>query len=94
MIRQVYQKKEEKESIFDKSLDEIVYFFESTTYDTVFIEDLDRFNQPNIFIKLRELNTVINNYDNIKRKVVFIYAIKTIFSKMRKEPSFLILLSL
>lgn len=69
-------KKEEKESIFDKSLDEIVYFFESTTYDTVFIEDLDRFNQPNIFIKLRELNTVINNYDNIKRKVVFIYAIK------------------
>ena len=32
-------KKEEKESIFDKSLDEIVYFFESTTYDTVFIED-------------------------------------------------------
>lgn len=33
-------KKEEKESIFDKSLDEIVYFFESTTYDTVFIEDL------------------------------------------------------
>ena len=60
-------KKEEKESIFDKSLDEIVYFFESTTYDTVFIEDLDRFNQPNIFIKLRELNTVINNYDNIKR---------------------------
>ena len=65
-----------------------------TTYDTVFIEDLDRFNQPNIFIKLRELNTVINNYDNIKRKVVFIYAIKDDISKMRKEPSFLILLSL
>ena len=67
---------EKQESIFDKSLDEIVYFFESTQYDTVFIEDLDRFNQPNIFIKLRELNTVINNYDNIKRKVVFVYAIK------------------
>lgn len=25
---------------------------------------------------MRELNTVINNYDNIKRKVVFVYAIK------------------
>ena len=60
---------EKQESIFDKSLDEIVYFFENTSYDTVFIEDLDRFNQPNIFIKLRELNTVINNYDNIETNV-------------------------
>lgn len=81
-------KKEEKESIFDKSLDEIVYFFESTTYDTVFIEDLDRFNQPNIFIKLRELNTVINNYDNIKRKVVFIYAIKDDIFKDEERTKF------
>ena len=81
-------KKEEKESIFDKSLDEIVYFFESTTYDTVFIEDLDRFNQPNIFIKLRELNTVINNYDNIKRKVVFIYAIKDDMFKDEERTKF------
>lgn len=81
-------KKEEKESIFDKSLDEIVYFFESTTYNTVFIEDLDRFNQPNIFIKLRELNTVINNYDNIKRKVVFIYAIKDDMFKDEERTKF------
>lgn len=81
-------KKEEKESIFDKSLDEIVYFFESTTYDTVFIEDLDRFNQPNVFIKLRELNTVINNYDNIKRKVVFIYAIKDDMFKDEERTKF------
>lgn len=81
-------KKEEKESIFDKSLDEIVYFFESTTYDTVFIEDLDRFNQPNIFIKLRELNTVINNYDDIKRKVVFIYAIKDDMFKDEERTKF------
>lgn len=81
-------KKEEKESIFDKSLDEIVYFFESTTYDTVFIEDLDRFDQPNIFIKLRELNTVINNYDNIKRKVVFIYAIKDDMFKDEERTKF------
>ena len=65
-----------------------MYFFESTTYDTVFIEDLDRFNQPNIFIKLRELNTVINNYDNIKRKVVFIYAIKDDMFKDEERTKF------
>lgn len=81
-------KKEERESIFDKSLDEIVYFFESTSYDTVFIEDLDRFNQPNIFIKLRELNTVINNYDNIKRKIVFIYAVKDDMFKDEERTKF------
>jgi len=81
-------KKEERESIFDKSLDEIVYFFESTSYDTVFIEDLDRFNQPNIFIKLRELNTIINNYDNIKRKIVFIYAVKDDMFKDEERTKF------
>lgn len=32
-------KKEEKESIFDKSLDEIVYFFESTTCDRSYLMD-------------------------------------------------------
>lgn len=50
--------------------------------------ELDRFNQPNIFIKLRELNTVINNYDNIKRKVVFIYAIKDDMFKDEERTKF------
>lgn len=49
---------------------------------------MDRFNQPNIFIKLRELNTVINNYDNIKRKVVFIYAIKDDMFKDEERTKF------
>ncbi len=64
------------ESIFNKYLDEILYFFEVTKYNVVIIEDLDRFNNPKIFIKLRELNQLINNYEKIKRKVVFLYAVK------------------
>ena len=52
---------EDSESIFNKNMDEIVYFFEETKYDTVFIEDLDRFESTEIFIKLRELNTILNN---------------------------------
>lgn len=64
------------ESIFNKYLDEILYFFEVTDYNVVIFEDLDRFKNPEIFIKLRELNFLINKYENIKRKVVFIYAIK------------------
>lgn len=65
-----------KESIFNKNMDEIVYFFEATKYKIVVIEDLDRFESTNIFVKLRDLNGVINNYTQIKRKVVFIYAIR------------------
>lgn len=67
---------EEDESIFNKNMDEIVYFFEETKYDTVFIEDLDRFKSTEIFIKLRELNTILNNYEQIKKRIVFIYAIR------------------
>ena len=67
---------EEKESIFDKNLDEIVYFFEATRYKVVFIEDLDRFDNPSIFVKLRNLNFILNSYKDIKRRIVFVYAIK------------------
>ena len=66
----------EEDSIFNRNMDEIMYFFEETTYDTVFIEDLDRFDSSEIFVKLRELNTILNNYDLIRRRIVFVYAIK------------------
>ena len=49
-------------SVFNAYLDEIVYFFETTKYDVVVFEDLDRFvNKDIIFYKLRELNTILNN---------------------------------
>jgi hypothetical protein len=63
-------------SILNKHLDEILYFFEVTTYNVVIIEDLDRFNNTDIFTKLRELNILINNSRQINRRVVFIYTIK------------------
>lgn len=50
----------ENNSIFNKHLDEILYFFQVTDYNVVIIEDLDRFGTPNIFLKLRELNQLIN----------------------------------
>ncbi|MEA4820644.1 MAG: hypothetical protein VB122_00185, partial [Erysipelotrichales bacterium] len=69
----------ESTSIFNKHLDEIIYFFEVTKYDVVIIEDLDRFDTHSIFLKLRELNHLLNNSNAIRRdigKIVFIYAIK------------------
>lgn len=68
--------KTQDESIFNKNMDEIVYFFEATGYNVVFIEDLDRFNSIDIFIKLRELNTILNGYEEIKERIVFVYAVR------------------
>ena len=80
---------EDDESIFSKNMDEIVYFFEETEYDTVFIEDLDRFESTEIFIKLRELNTILNNYEQIKKRIAFIYAIRDdIFIKDERTKFF------
>lgn len=67
-------------SILNEHLDEILYFFQVTDYDVVIIEDLDRFETPDIFLKLRELNLLLNESDVIEREggrpIVFIYAIK------------------
>lgn len=66
----------EEESVFNRNMDEILYFFEATKYRVVFIEDLDRFNNTNIFIKLRELNILLNHDEAIRSKVTFVYAIR------------------
>lgn len=63
-------------SIFNKHLDEILYFFQVTKYNVVVIEDVDRFGTSEIFLKLRELNQLINESNVIDRPVVFIYAVK------------------
>lgn len=66
----------EDNSIFDNNLDEILYFFEQTKYDIIFFEDLDRLHKNKIFVELRQLNELLNNYDEIKRKICFIYAVR------------------
>ena len=67
---------EDENSIFNHHLDEILYFFQCTTYNVVIIEDLDRFNTTDIFLKLRELNYLLNQSKIVGRKIKFIYAIK------------------
>ena len=67
----------ENSSIFNKHLDEIIYFFQATKYNVVIIEDLDRYETTDIFLKLRELNLILNNaHSTIGRKIIFIYAIR------------------
>lgn len=64
-------------SILNKNLDEILYFFKATNYDVVIFEDLDRYTKNiDIFVKLREINLILNNSKEVEQNITFIYAIK------------------
>jgi hypothetical protein len=71
-------------SYFDEYLDEIVYFFQKTKTQVAIFEDLDRFKDPHIFETLRELNTVLNNAEQIgSRPIRFVYAVRdSIFEQL------------
>lgn len=70
-------KKEDETSVFNRYMDEVVYFFEETGYTTVLFEDIDRFRDTRIFTKLRELNLILNRAKQITKKPIrFIYALR------------------
>ncbi|AZB30251.1 hypothetical protein EB354_13845 [Chryseobacterium balustinum] len=77
-------------SIINKHIDELLYFFEKTKTQIVFIEDIDRFEDAvDVFIKLRELNILINNSKDINEVVTFVYAVKDeLFSKNNEKTKF------
>lgn len=78
----------EDNSIFNKHLDEILYFFQVTKYNVVIIEDLDRFGTSNIFLKLRELNQLVNESKIVGRHITFVYAIKDDVFKDEERTKF------
>ena len=67
-------------SVFNKYLDEIVYYFKQTKTKLLVIEDLDRYGNISleIFKKLKELNFLLNSNETIKNNggVTFIYALR------------------
>lgn len=72
--------KNDDRSIFNKYLDEIVYFFKQTRTRILIIEDLDRYGEISIeiFEKLKELNFMLNSNETISKNggVIFIYALR------------------
>lgn len=85
------EKKEKSEtSVFNEYLDEIMYFFQKNEFNILVIEDLDRFDNLQIFSKLKELNTLLNNNDKIIKKhgkITFIYAVKDSMFNNEEERS-------
>lgn len=73
-------------SIFNKYIDEILYYFETNKFDVVVIEDVERFKSIRVFEHLKELNLLLNNSKQINRKITFVYAVKEdIFSNSKEE---------
>jgi hypothetical protein len=59
---------EQAPSYFDKYLDELVHYFDQESKDIVIFEDLDRFDDPQIFEALRELNILLNDTPDRQRR--------------------------
>jgi len=76
------------ESYFDQYLDEIVYFFSATECSIAIFEDLDRFENVDIFEELRELNVLLNNSKQVGKRVRFVYALRdSIFDRIGDAAS-------
>lgn len=80
---------------FDEHLDEIVRFFDQEATDIVVFEDLDRYDNAQIFEALRELNTLLNNTPKRLKKIKddkqplrFIYAMRdSLFEKIGEDTA-------
>lgn len=66
---------DKEKSTLDLYMEDIIYCFETLNLDLMFIEDLDRCDNIDIFIKLRELNILLNERLENK-KVTFVYALR------------------
>lgn len=66
------------DSFFDKYLNEVLYLFENVKADAIVFEDIDRFEDVQIFERLREVNTLANIQRVKKRKSIirFFYLIR------------------
>ncbi|MGP4132265.1 hypothetical protein OJE16_22025 [Pantoea tagorei] len=80
----------ETSSLLNNCLDEIVYFFSKLEeYRIVIFEDLDRLKNPEIFVKLREINKIVNNNLPDDKPLRFIYAVRDdIFSGAASRTKF------
>lgn len=72
-------------SILNIFIDELIYFFAESKKSIVVIEDLDRFDNLDIFSKLREINFLLNNSNMLNKKITFIYLINDTVFKLSEE---------
>ena len=85
------EKIHDDETILERDMKEIVYLLSSSDANIVVFEDLDRYDNIDIFTKLRELNFLLNSFlrskDDKKKVVKFVYMLRDgiFFSKNRTK---------
>ena len=83
--------KDSNESYFDKFMNDVIYLFINSGMDIIIFEDLDRFDDPTIYERLHEINSLVNRRIDIKennRQLVFIYLIKDDTFKSKDRTKF------
>lgn len=78
----------DKTDLFSYFEDELIYYFKHSLVRIVIFEDLDRFNSPQIFQKLHELN---ENLNQSSIRIKFIYTLKeSVFynTNVKRENSY------
>jgi len=78
---------------FLKYMYEIVYYFMNSNVDTIFFEDIDRYGDDvciKILEDLRELNIILNNCEDLNKKITFVYSMKdsTFFTPEQRTKYF------
>lgn len=63
-------------SYFDKYMNDIIYILLSSKKKIFIFEDLDRFDEPIIYEKLVEINTLLNKRTSNKETIKFIYLLR------------------
>lgn len=65
------------DSYFDKYLNEVLYLFQESNVDVIVFEDIDRYEIGEIFERLREINSLVNNKLKKDNKILkFLYLLK------------------
>lgn len=75
------------ETILDRDIKEIIYIIKSSKSKVIVFEDLDRYNNVEIFTKLRELNFLVNSSNN-KKPIKFIYMLKDSLFESKNRTKF------
>lgn len=76
---ELHLSKSDNASAFNRIMDEVVYYFEALKYEAVVFEDIDRFEHPIIFAKLKEINQIVNQSRQVPsyhKPIRFIYALR------------------
>ena len=91
-VAEVESKNETKQSVLNRNLEELIYFFRATKRWVVVFEDIDRIPDKSLFVKLRALNQVLNAACRSRfgmRSIKFIYAIRDdIFTSAAERVKF------